>query len=71
MRQRINRPSPSGRHLTDQPYTLVTSATMAGPFLPPQIVLDGFKERPEALAMQGSLFFGAQLFSSDRETCRR
>ena len=28
---------------------------MAGPFLPPQVVLDGFKERPEALAIHGLL----------------
>lgn len=26
---------------------------MAGPFLPPQVVLDGFKERPEGLVIQG------------------
>ncbi|KAF9647158.1 hypothetical protein BDM02DRAFT_3170498 [Thelephora ganbajun] len=30
---------------------------MAGPFLPPQIVLDGFKERPEALAIQGDKLY--------------
>ena len=37
-------------------FGIATSATMmAGPFLPPQVVLDGFKERPEALEIQGSL----------------
>ena len=47
-----------GRHLADQPHEfgITTSATMiAGPFLPPQVVFDGFKERPEALATQGLL----------------
>lgn len=28
---------------------------MTGPFLPPQVVFDGFKERSEALAVQGLL----------------
>jgi len=36
-------------------FGIATSATMmAGPFLTPVVVLDGFKERPEALAIQGS-----------------
>ena len=37
-------------------FRIATSATMmAGPFLPPQVVLDGLKERPEALEIQGLL----------------
>ena len=35
---------------------------MAGPFLPPQVVLDGFKERPEALAIYGSCLVTMSVF---------
>ena len=38
---------------------------MAGPFLPPKVVLDGFKERPEALAIQGLSFPLVHLYCSN------
>ena len=50
---------------------VVTSATMAGPFLPPQVVLDGFKERPEALETQGMLPPHVYLRYPDRKFRRR
>jgi len=74
MRQRISQLSPSGSELADQSHTrfdVVTSSTMAGPFLPPQAVLDGFKERPEALAAQGSFPLVVHLSRSDGGYCRR
>lgn len=40
----------------------MTSAAMAGPFLPPRVVLDGFKERPEALAIQGLFIVWIRVF---------
>ena len=52
-------------------FDVVTLATMAGPFLPPQVVLDGFKERPEALEIQGTFPFGVHMSYSDEETYRR
>ena len=48
----------------------MTSATMAGPFLPPQVVLDGFKERAEALEIQGLLFASGHASYSNKEMYR-
>ena len=35
--------------------TRLPASFMSGPFIPPKIILDGFKERAEALTVQGIL----------------